>query len=134
MTDGELAAIRILSESVQHIAETNGDAHKDIINRLEALEKRLCSKLEELKQRHDRTEKRLDEIKVECTDRERRCSILRSEAMQSAVVEAKAPGIYAMATMGLGRFMVRVLAVLASLGAFVTFIILLLERTGIIGG
>src|SRR5512139_3338875 len=114
MTDGEAAAIRLLSDHFTQFRDDNREGHDEIKTAIKELR-------DEVNKKFDTGAARFTAIEKSCADRELKCAALLAArkvefeaeiaaAELNAVAKAKEPSVYVQATKGLGKFL-RVLIV-----------------------
>jgi len=125
MTSPESQALQIMGDMVKEIARSNAQEHDEIKVLIKDLERRLCVKIEQ-------RDKEIKALMTHCQERSEQVDNAIAAAKQAAIQEATAPGIYAQATAGLGRFALRVLTVLGAMTAVAGGVLGILKAAGVL--
>ena len=125
MTSPESQALQIMGDMVKEIARSNAQEHDEIKVLIKDLERRLCVKIEQ-------RDKEIKALMTHCQERSEQVDNAIAAAKQAAIQESTAPGIYAQATAGIGRFALRVLTVLGAMTAVAGGVLGILKAAGVL--
>ena len=131
MTAAENQAIAILAQTVETY-------HEDIKQALAETERRLAEAVKFIGLR-------VHEVEIQCDQRKLDCAAVLAKrtvdfdaeiakAKLDAIAECKAPSVYRLATIGAGKFALRIVIVLSTLTGLGLAVLGILKSTGVIGG